>query len=88
MIGQQPGGVGGGGVSADDELQVVRRLGDQRDDETAVEVPRPDVVYLETQNFINTFQLEQHCQTYGPWPITSTTIYTCMINIYTVLFKV
>lgn len=44
MIGQQGGG--GGGVSADDELQVVRRLGDQWNDEAAVKVSGPYVVDL------------------------------------------
>lgn len=51
VIGQQRGGRGSR-VSADDELQVVRRLGDQRNHEAAVEVPSPNVVNLEnTERF-------------------------------------
>lgn len=38
---------GGGGVSADDELQTVRGLGDQGNNEAAVEVSGPHVVDLE-----------------------------------------
>lgn len=44
VIGQQ--GRGGGGVSADDKLQAVWRLGDQRNHEAAVKVSGPDVVNL------------------------------------------
>lgn len=46
VIGQQGRG-GGGGVTADDELQMVWRLCDQWDDEAAVKVPGPHVVDLE-----------------------------------------
>lgn len=44
VIGQQ--GRGGGGVSADDELQAVWRLCDQWNHEAAVKVSGPDVVNL------------------------------------------
>lgn len=44
MIGQQ--GRGGGGVSADDKLQAVWRLCDQRNHKAAVKVSGPDVVNL------------------------------------------
>lgn len=44
VIGQQ--GRGGGGVSADDKLQAVRRLCDQRNHKAAVKVSGPDVVDL------------------------------------------
>lgn len=44
VIGQQ--GRGGGGVSADDELQAVWRLCDQRNHKAAVKVSGPDVVNL------------------------------------------
>lgn len=47
VIGQQ----GGGRVSTDDELQAVRRLCDQRDDEAAVKVSGSDVVNLKDRNF-------------------------------------
>lgn len=44
VIGQQ--GRGGGGVSADDKLQAVWRLCDQRNHKAAVKVSGPDVVNL------------------------------------------
>lgn len=51
MIGQQGGR--GGGVSADDQLQAVWRLGDQRDNKAAVEVSGPDVVNLGSEVNVN-----------------------------------
>lgn len=45
VIGQRARGRGG--VSADDHLQTIRRLCDERNDEAAVEVPGPNVVDLE-----------------------------------------
>lgn len=44
VIGQQ--GRRGGGVSADDQLQAVGRLGDERNHQAAVKVPGPNVVDL------------------------------------------
>ena len=45
------GGRGGGRrVSADHKLQFVSRLRDEGNHKTAVEVPRPHVVYLEQNN--------------------------------------
>lgn len=44
MIGQQ--GRRGGGVSADDQLQAVGGLGNERNHQTAVKVPGPNVVDL------------------------------------------
>lgn len=41
---------GGGGVSADDQLQFVSRLGDERNYKTAVKVPGPHMVDLETHH--------------------------------------
>lgn len=65
VIRQQGGGEGG--VSADDELQTVWRLCDQRDDEAAVKVSGPHVVNLrhmerrklmfELQGFEDVFQV-------------------------------
>lgn len=45
VVGQR-GGVGGGGVSADDQFQPVWRFSDERNDEAAIEVSGPDVVDL------------------------------------------
>lgn len=45
VIGQRARGRGG--VSADDQLQSIWRLCDERDDEAAVEVSGPNVVNLE-----------------------------------------